>query len=206
LAAAWAALLGIAPLGAAPELPPLTSVSGSPRLPGKFVWADLVTHDVAQAQREYAERDRDRDDVLEYAQRLASSPGTTDGLYWPPELNGETSPLGPLVAYAQGEGYTRKLPPDTPGQQPFHGYLLRILNGQGKHAPGGKYDYIINGNMIGGFALVAWPAEYRQSGVMTFIVGHQGRIYEQDLGPDTAKIATRMKVYDPGPAWQRCSD
>ena len=133
-----------------------------------------------EAQREYASRDRDGDEVLEYAQRLASSPGKMDGLYWPLELTGEMSPLGPLVAYAQGEGYTRdESSPDEP--QPFHGYFFKLLKGQGKNAPGGKYDYIINGNMIGGFALVAWPAEYGESGIMTFVVNQQGRVYQRDL-------------------------
>jgi hypothetical protein len=157
-----------------------------------------------EAQREYAGRDRDGDDVLEYAQKIASSPGQTDGLFWPPEVNGEISPLGPLVAYAQGEGYSRKS--SAPGPQPFHGYFFKILTRQGKHAPGGKYNYIINGNMIGGFALVAWPAEYGESGVMTFIVNQQGRVYQQDLGLKTASIAQRMKQYDRGPAWRASPD
>lgn len=154
-----------------------------------------------QAQREYASRDRDGDGVLEYAQRIASSPGRADGLFWSPELNGELSPLGPLMAYAQAEGYSRKTTAADSDRQPFHGYLFRILMRQGRHAPGGKYDYVINGNMIGGFSLVAWPAEYGESGIMTFTVNQQGRVYQRDLGPRTDKLAGSMKVYDLEPGW-----
>ncbi len=157
------------------------------------------------AQREYARRDHDGDEVLEYAQQLASSPGKMDGLYWSPELSGETSPLGPLVAYAQGEGYTKdESSPDEP--QPFHGYFFKLLKSQGKHAPGGKYDYVINGNMIGGFALVAWPAEYGESGIMTFVVNQQGRVYQRDLRAKTAKAVKSMKAYDPDKDWQVSAD
>jgi hypothetical protein len=157
------------------------------------------------AQREYASEDRDGDQVLEYAQKLASSPGLTDGLYWPVELNGEMSPLGPLVADARTEGYLHNTS-DSAGPQPFHGYYFRILTRQGKHAPGGEYDYIINGNMIGGFALVAWPADYGQTGVMTFVVNQQGRVYQKDLGPNTEKTAKAMKTYDPDRTWSLSSD
>jgi hypothetical protein len=158
------------------------------------------------AQREYASRDRDGDGVLEYAQRIASKPGKTDGLYWPAEVTAEQSPLGPWVAEAQIEGYfgnTNNIPT---GPEPFHGYLFKILTRQGGHAPGGKYDYIINGNMIGGFALVAWPAEYGESGVMTFIVNQQGRVYEKDLGTSTAKLVRKMQAYDPDPSWELSPD
>ena len=156
-----------------------------------------------QAQREYASRDRDNDGVLEYAQRIASTPGATDGLFWSPAVNGEISPLGPLVAYAQAEGYTRapKSGLEEPALRPFHGYFFRILSRQGRHAAGGKYSYIINGNMIGGFALIAWPAEYGATGVMTFMVSQQGRVYQRDLGPQTAKRAAAIKAYDPDPQW-----
>ena len=159
-----------------------------------------------EAQREYAAQDRDGDDVLEYAQKIFSTPGQTDGLYWPPELNGEFSPLGPLMAYAQGEGYFGETSATTTGPQPFHGYFFKILTRQGSHAPGGKYDYVINGNMIGGFALVAWPAEYQESGVMTFIVNQRGRIQQHDLGSDTAKKAKKMTVYDPDASWPVSAD
>jgi hypothetical protein len=154
-----------------------------------------------EAQREYASKDRDDDQVLEYAQKFRSTAGTKDGLYWPPDLDGEISPLGPLVADAQNEGYLAKSrEPDT-APEPFHGYFFKILTRQGKHAAGGKYDYIINGNMIGGFALVAWPAEYGESGIMTFLVNQQGRVYQKDLGPKTARIAGAMKAYDPDKTW-----
>jgi len=156
-----------------------------------------------QAQREYASKDRDGDEVLEFASKIASSPEKTDGLYWPLELNGETSPLGPLVAYAQAEGYSRKTADES---QPVHGYFFKLLTSQGKHAPGGKYDYTINGNMIGGFALVAWPAEYGDSGVMTFIVNQQGRVYQKDLGTGTAKAVRKLNAYDPDRTWQLSAD
>jgi hypothetical protein len=160
-----------------------------------------ATRAYVDAQREYANRERDGDDVLEYAQRLTSSPGTKDGLYWPPELDGEISPLGPLVAKAQVEGYAVQATADPTEREPFHGYYFKILTRQGKHAPGGKYDYVVNGNMLGGFALVAWPADYGQSGIMTFMVNQQGRVYQKDLGPKAAKNAGTLKAYDPDRTW-----
>ncbi|MBX3733302.1 MAG: DUF2950 domain-containing protein [Verrucomicrobiae bacterium] len=159
-----------------------------------------------EAQREYASRDRDGDRVLEYAQRLGSSPGTKDGLFWPPDLDGELSPLGPLVARAQTEGYALDDPEAGDAREPFHGYYFKLLTRQGRHAPGGKYNYVINGNMIGGFALVAWPADYGESGVMSFLVNQQGRVYQRDLGSNTARKASRMTAYDPGPGWQVSPD
>lgn len=158
------------------------------------------------AQREYASRDRDGDEVLEYAQRLASSPGTKDGLFWPPDLDGELSPLGPLVAEAQGEGYAMRSKGTDEAPEPFHGYYFKILTHQGRLAPGGNYDYIINGNMIGGFALVTWPAEYGTSGIMTFLVNQQGRVYQKDLGTGTTRIATRLRVYNPDRTWSVSPD
>jgi hypothetical protein len=158
------------------------------------------------AQREYASRDRDGDEVLEYAQRLTSSPGTMDGLYWPTGLDGQESPLGPFVAHAQEEGYFGDSPIDKHSPQPFHGYLFKILVRQGKHAPGGKYDYIINGHMIAGFALVAWPVDYGQSGIMTFIVNQQGRVYQKDLGETTDKLARKLNTYDPDSSWRLSTD
>ena len=154
-----------------------------------------------EAQREYAAKDRDGDEVLEYAQKFNSTPGTKDGLYWPPDLDGEISPVGPRVAQAQAEGYRLKSNEQTATPEPFHGYFYKILTRQGEHAPGGKYNYIINGNMIGGFAGVAWPAEYGNTGIMTFIVNQQGRVYQKDLGPKTAKTAAAMKSYDPDKTW-----
>ena len=155
------------------------------------------------AQREYAARDRNGDGVLEYAQKLLSPPGTKDGLYWPPDLDGDISPIGPLVAQAQGEGYAIESGA-TP--QPYHGYFFKVLTRQGRSAPGGKYNYIINGHMIAGFALVAWPAAYGQSGIMTFLVNQQGRVYQKDLGPKTAKIAGSMKAYNPDKTWTLSPD
>jgi hypothetical protein len=157
------------------------------------------------AQREYARADRDADQVLEYAQSFLSTPGKKDGLYWSPELDGEISPLGPFMANAQGEGYM-KSNREKSGPQPFHGYYFKILKRQGKHAPGGKYDYVINGNMIGGFALVASPADYGKSGVMTFIINQQGRVYQKDLGKKTSSIAKKMNAYDPDPTWSSSPD
>jgi hypothetical protein len=153
------------------------------------------------AQREYASRDRMGEGVLAYAQFLRSTPGTHDGLFWPTNSGAEPSPLGPLVAQARVDGYQRaaKMLNDT--QAPYHGYYFKILTRQGKHAPGGKYDYIINSRMIAGFALVAWPAEWGNTGLMTFIVNQQGRVYQKNLGPKTAKIAASMAVYDPDESW-----
>lgn len=159
------------------------------------------------AQREYASDDRDGDGVLEYAQRLVSSAGKQDGLYWPRAFDSDESPLGPLMAFAQAEGYSPELREVKEVERgPYHGYYFKILTRQGKHAPGGTYGYIINGNMIAGFAMVAWPAEYGTSGVMTFIVNQQGRVYQKDLGPKTARLASKMKLYDPEPSWTLSPD
>jgi hypothetical protein len=165
-----------------------------------------VVRAYVEAQREYATKDRDSDEVLEYAQRFASSPGKKDGLYWPPDLDGEISPLGPLVAEAQDQGYGRTRKEEGAGPEPFNGYLFKVLTRQGKSAPGGKYNYIINGNMIGGFALVAWPAVYGETGIMTFIVNQQGRVYQRDLGSKTAKEAKAMKDYNPDTSWMVSPD
>ena len=132
--------------------------------------------------------------------------GSRDGLFWSPFLDGEISPLGPLAAAAAAEGYGKRERSPGDGPQPFHGYFFKILTRQGKHTPGGKYEYVINGNMIGGFALVAWPVEYGESGVMTFVVNQRGRVYQKDLGPDTAKTAEVMKAYDPDKTWSVSPD
>jgi hypothetical protein len=154
-----------------------------------------------EAQREYAGEDRMGDGVLAYAQFLRSTPGRHDGLFWPAKPGEELSPLGPFVAQANVEGYHRSAKMLNDEQAPYHGYYFKILTRQGKHAPGGKYNYIINGRMIAGFAMVAWPAEWGNTGVMTFIVNQQGRIYQKDLGPKTAKIAPAMTTYDPDDTW-----
>jgi hypothetical protein len=154
------------------------------------------------AQREYAGQDRLGDGVLAYAQFLRSTPGTHDGLFWPTNQPGEVlSPLGPLVAQARVEGYRRMAKMLNDEQAPYHGYYFKILTRQGKHAPGGKYNYIINDRMIAGFALVAWPAEWGNAGLMTFIVNQQGKVYQKNLGPQTAKIARAMITYDPDVTW-----
>jgi Protein of unknown function (DUF2950) len=151
------------------------------------------------AQREYFRKDRDGDGILEYAQRFGSDKGKKNGLYWPAKQGEEQSPLGLLAAKAYNQGYRKK--GDQP--QPFYGYYYRILKGQGKNAPGGAYDYVVKGNMIGGFALVAYPAKYASSGVMTFIVNHDGVVYQKDLGKNTEKTALAMKVFDPDSTWKK---
>ncbi len=145
----------------------------------------LTFHD---AQMEYAEADRDDDGVLEYAQKLLSSDGRHDGLYWSDDDSGEISPLGPLFGDA------------TPGGD-WHGYRSRILEGQGASAPGGAYRYRIGDNMSRGFALVAWPAKYADTGVMSFMISHDGQVFEKDLGPNSEKLARAMKQFDPDDSW-----
>jgi hypothetical protein len=153
-----------------------------------------------RAQKEYASADRDGSGVMKYAQRIGSSPGKRDGLYWPAVGGEPLSPFGPMVADAVAEGYGKKSS-DKPN--PYHGYLYRVLTAQGSHAPGGAYSYVINGNMIGGFALVAYPVDYGNSGVMTFIVNQQGIVYQKDLGDDTDAIAGKMSSYDPDSTWEK---
>jgi hypothetical protein len=165
--------------------------------------AIAVCHAYVDAQREYASRDRTGDGVLEYAQYLMSTPGKHDGLYWSAKNPGdEVSPLGPLVAQAHQEGYHRRTGLLTQNQSPYHGYYFQVILRQGRHAPGGKYSYVINGHMIGGFALVAWPAEYGNTGIMTFIVNQQGKVYQKDLGPNTDKLAPKITTYDPDASWK----
>jgi hypothetical protein len=156
-----------------------------------------------QAQREYATQDRDGSEVLQYAQRLVSTPGSHDGLYWDAQPGAEQSPLGPLMAQAALEGYD--LTRDE-GRHPFQGYYFRILTRQGPAAPGGPYNYVINGRMIAGFALVACPARYGSSGIMTFVVSHQGKLYQKDLGPQTRQVVADMKEYNPDSTWTLVKD
>ncbi len=152
------------------------------------------------AQREYAAAGGSGSGLREYAQRFMSTPGKHDGLYWQIAEGEAESPMGPLVASARAEGYGGK---GSGGKRsPYHGYYYRILTKQGKHAPGGAYDYIVKGHMIGGFALVAFPAKYGDSGVMTFLVNQDGVVYEKDLGPDTPAIARRMTAFDPDSSWK----
>jgi len=147
------------------------------------------------AQREYYSRGTR---LLEYAQRLESTPGKRDGLYWEAKPGEPESPLGPLVARARASGYP--LPPRG-GPAPYHGYLYRILFAQGPDAPGGAYDFTVKGHMIGGFALVAYPAMYGASGIMTFLVNQDGVVYQKDLGPKTAQAAGVIKTYNPDSTW-----
>jgi hypothetical protein len=156
------------------------------------------------AQREYAMKDRDSNKVREYAQRFGSTKGKKDGLYWEAKEGEEQSPLGPIAAQAVREGYTGRKTGDKPA--PYHGYFYRILKAQGKNAQDGAYDYVVNGKMIGGFALVAYPAEYGASGIMTFIVNHDGVVYEKDLGKETSKTASAMTKFDPDKTWKKAED
>jgi hypothetical protein len=151
------------------------------------------------AQREYTLKDRDGDGLLEYAQKFGSDKGKKNGLYWKVAEGEEQSPLGPIAAAAQKQGYSKK----GKEPEPFYGYYYRILTGQGKNAPGGAYDYLVKGNMIGGFALVAYPAKYGSSGVMTFIVNHDGAVYQKDLGRNTEKTAQAMKLFNPDSTWKK---
>jgi hypothetical protein len=148
------------------------------------------------AQYEYAEKDRTGAGSGIYAQQIVSDPGTKNGLYWPSAQGGEQSPLGELVAEATAEGYRVG-----GGRAPFHGYYFKSLTEQGAAAHGGTIDYVVRGKMIGGFALLAYPAQYGNSGVMTFIVSHEGVVYQKDLGPQTMKIAERMTEFNPDQSW-----
>jgi hypothetical protein len=158
-----------------------------------------VLHAYTDAQHEYASRDCGGG-VVEFAQKLISTQGKRDGLYWEVKKGEKESPLGPLVARAAKEGYADA------NLSPFHGYYFKILKSQGKHAQGGAYDYVVKGKMLLGFALVAYPAEYGNSGVMTFIVNQEGIIYEKDLGKDTTRIAEGMKIFDPDKTWKRVKE
>lgn len=153
------------------------------------------------AQREYALKDRDGDGLLAYAQKFGSSPGKKDGLYWKVKEGEKPSPLGPLAAAAQKEGYTAGKKGAKPA--PYHGYYYRILKAQGKDAPGGVYDYVVKGKMIGGFGLVAYPAQYGASGIMTFIVNHDGLVHQKDMSKDTEKTALAMKRFNPDRTWKK---
>jgi hypothetical protein len=149
------------------------------------------------AQNEYADKDHSGAGVGVYAQRIVSNPGKQDGLYWPVAQGEEQSPLGELVAEATAQGYRVG-----GGRAPFHGYYYKVLTQQGPNAKGGALDYVAQGRMIGGFALVAYPAEYGNSGVMTFLVNHNGTIFQKDLGARTAELAERMTSFDPDQTWK----
>jgi hypothetical protein len=159
----------------------------------------LVLRASLDAQRQYASKDRDGDGVLQYAAKLGSTPTRQDGLYWPADASRgeEVSPFGPLVAGNPAYDAAQREQGD-----PYQGYHFRILTRQGRHAPGGAYHYVINGRMIAGFALVAYPAEYGESGVKTFMVSHNGKVYEKDLGKNSRSVGEKISSFDPGPGWK----
>ena len=148
------------------------------------------------------------DGLAVYAQKFVSTAGKHDGLYWDVPDGTKPSPLGALVADARAEGYAagKPKPPNAPQHTPFHGYYFKILTRQGSHAPGGRFSYIINGNMIAGYALIAYPDKWGSSGVMTFIVNQQGRIYQKNLGPATTRLAGAITEYDPDLTWKRVKE
>jgi hypothetical protein len=148
------------------------------------------------AQEEYQRLDRDGDGLREYARRIMSTPGTHDGLYWPPETQADLSPLDGFAEDANLAGRSGQKP------EPFNGYYFRILTAQGPAAPGGAFSYLINGHMIAGHAMVAWPEKYGDSGVETFICGKNGVVYQKDLGPNTAALGASMAQYNPDASWK----
>jgi hypothetical protein len=154
---------------------------------------------IADAQREYALKDPDGDGVREYARKFLSDPGKRNGLYWPTAEGEDPSPLGAFAAGASSEGYTRK----QEGPTPYHGYYYRILESQGPNAPGGAVDFVVNGKMTLGFAVIAYPAEHGNSGIMTFMMGPDETVYQKNLGEETAKLANEIKVFDPGQGWMK---
>jgi hypothetical protein len=151
------------------------------------------------AQRAYAKTGHDGKPAGLYARRFASDPGTQNGLYWPAKHGEPRSPLGDLIAQAADEGHAAAS--SASGPSPFYGYYFRILEAQGKSAKGGAAAYVVNGEMSGGFALVAWPVHYDASGVMTFLVSQEGVAYEKDLGPETEKAVKAITKYDPDASW-----
>jgi hypothetical protein len=161
-----------------------------------------VSHVYVDAQREYASRERVAGAGRTYAQKVRSEPGKQDGLYWDDPTGKQPSPLGPFLAEAEEEGYKSA----DSGPRPFHGYYYRILTGQGAKAPGGARSYLKDGKMSGGFALVAYPAEHGSSGVMTFMVGPQGIVYQKNLGAKTAELAKAMTTFDPDESWTPVRD
>jgi len=152
------------------------------------------------AQNEYADKFKDKNGMAVYAQKIVSSPGKKDGLYWPTSGSEPDSPLGEAVASATQQGYR------VGAGEPYHGYYYKILTSQGPNAAGGAVEYIVRGNMIGGFGLVAYPAEYGNSGIMTFIINNDGDIYEKDLGDRTPRIASRMTTFNPDHTWRKVVD
>jgi len=171
------------------------------RIGSNELMAIKVLEAYVEAQLEYASKDRDGDGILEFAQKIKSDPGKKNGLYWPVKPGEKMSPFGPLIAAAAAEGYRKK----SEKPVPFHGYYFKILTRQGKHAPGGAYDYIVNGNMVLGFGMIAYPAKYGVSGIMTFAVNQKGIIYQIDLGPKTADIVNHKVAFDLSKKWHKVS-
>jgi len=155
---------------------------------------------IVEAQREYASESRDGLPEGTYAQKLVSDPGKHDGLYWPAGPDERASPIGPFAAQAAAEGY-RKNTTDKP--QPYHGYVYRLLTSQGPAAPGGAKSYLVNGRLTGGFAVLAYPVEYQSSGVESFMISHDGVLYQKDLGPKTAEVAATIKTFNPDSSWSK---
>ncbi len=155
---------------------------------------------IVDAAHEYAALDVDGDRIPEYAPQFVSTPGKHDGLYWQTKENEPPSPLGPLLAAATREGYTDSV---SKPLAPYHGYFYRILTKQGNDAPGGAHDYLIRGHMIGGFAVIAYPARYGVSGIMSFLVNQDGVVYEQNLGKNTTAIASKMTTFNPDASWRQ---
>jgi hypothetical protein len=163
-----------------------------------------VLRAVVDAQREYAVRDRDDDGAPDYAMKFISSPGKRDGLYWPTAEGAPQSPLGPLVGDAVRAGYGAR--GASSQAQPYKGYYFRLLTRQGRGAPGGAYDYVVRGKMIGGFAVVAYPAGYGVSGIKTFMVSHDRKVYERDLGRSTGVSVAQMTAFNPDSKWKVVPD
>lgn len=159
---------------------------------------------IVDAQREYAAEDLDGNGFSDYARRFVSTRGKRDGLYWPVAEGQPPSPLGQLIAAAAGEGYAMKQPKTKRHEpRPYHGYLYRMLTAQGKDSPDGAYGYLVADKMLGGFAVVAYPARYDASGIMTFIVNHDGVVYQKDLGEETSTVAGAMRSYNPDSSWTK---
>ena len=158
-----------------------------------------VMHAYVDAQREYVSKDRDGNGDIEFAPKIISTEGKHDGLYWEAKEGEEESPFGPLVAEAVKEGYASKT-------SPYHGYYYKILKGQGKNAPGGQYVYVVNGKMILGYALLAYPASYGSSGIMTFIINQDDAVYQKNLGKNTAEIAESITGYNPDKTWTKVEE
>jgi hypothetical protein len=158
-----------------------------------------VCRGFVEAENEYAEKNRTAANIPVYAQRVISTPGQKDGLYWEGQGEDDESPIGEIVAKALAEGYTNK-------HDPYHGYYFRVLKGQGKNAAGGEMSYLDNGAMTKGFALIAWPANYGSTGIMTFVVDKSGIVYQKDLGRKTPEIAAACTSYDPDKTWKPVAD